>query len=82
MQAQRKYNIELSEAIMVGDSAKDIECARKAGCGKTVLIKTGKEHEAENKLKTKRIFPDHIAENLYDAARWIISDLANVRPLT
>ena len=73
-QAQRKYDIDLATAIMVGDSAKDIECARNAGCGQAVLIKTGKEYEAANILKKKRIVPDHIAENLYDAARWIIAD--------
>ncbi len=72
LQAERKYNIDLSNAIMVGDSAKDIECACNAGCGKNVLVKTGKDPEAENILKTKCIVPDHIAENLYDAARWII----------
>lgn len=74
IRAQRRYNIDLAMTIMVGDRAKDIECARNAGCGKAILVKTGKDHEVDKILKTKRIVPDHIAENLYDAARWIIAD--------
>ena len=74
LRAQRQYNIDLSTTIMVGDSAKDIECARNAGCSKAVLVKTGKDQEAEKILKTRRVVPDHVAENLYAAARWIIAD--------
>ena len=74
LQAQRKYNIDLSTAIMVGDSAKDIECAHNAGCGKAVLVKTGKDDDAEHMLKTKQISTDHTADNLYDAAKWILAN--------
>lgn len=73
-QAQRKYNIDLSKSIMVGDSAKDIECARNAGCGQAVLVKTGKDNEAENILKAKQMVADYTAENLYDAAKWILAN--------
>lgn len=73
LQARHKYNIDLSTAVMVGDSAKDIECARNAGCGRAVLVRTGRKLEADKKMGAKRIFPDHIAENLHDAAEWIIS---------
>ena len=59
---------------MVGDSAKDIECARKAGCGQAVLVKTGKDDKAEHILKTKRIVADYTAKNLYDAAKWILAN--------
>jgi len=73
-QAQRKYNIDLSTSIMVGDSVKDIECARNAGCGKAVLVKTGKNSEAEYILKTKQIVVDYTAKNLYEAANWILAN--------
>ena len=73
LQAQRKYNIDLSKSIMVGDSAKDIECARNAGCGRAVLVKTGKDDDVEHILKTKRIVADHTAKNLYEAAKWILA---------
>ena len=74
LQAQHKYNIDLSTSIMVGDSAKDIECARNAGCGKAVLVRTGKYDEAEHILKTKQIVADYTANNLYDAAKWILAN--------
>ncbi len=71
--AQKTYRIDLSTAIMVGDSAKDIECARNAGCGQAILVKTGNCIEAERILRNKKILPDHIALNLYEAATWIIN---------
>ncbi len=74
LQAQHRYNIDLSESIMVGDSVKDIECARNAGCGKAVLVKTGKDHKIEQILEKRQIVSDYTAENLYDAAKWIIAN--------
>jgi D-glycero-D-manno-heptose 1,7-bisphosphate phosphatase len=74
LQAQRKYNIDLSKSIMVGDSAKDIECARNAGCGKAVLVKSGKDDDAEHILKTNQIVVDYSAKNLYEAAKWILAN--------
>jgi len=58
---------------MVGDSAKDIECARQAGCGKAVLVRTGNGIDAEKELAAKHIIPDAVVKNLYDAADWIIN---------
>ena len=74
LQAQRKYNIDLPRSIMVGDSAKDIECARNAGCGKAVLVKTGKDDAAEDMLKAKQIDADYTAKDLFDAANWILAN--------
>jgi len=71
-QAQKAYSIDLKGAVMVGDSAKDIECARNAGCGTAVLVKTGNGAEAEKTLAEKKIYPDHIAQDLYEAVQWII----------
>ena len=73
-QAQMRYGIELSKAVMVGDSAKDIECARNAGCGHAVLVRTGNGIQAEKILAEKKIFPDHVAEDLYEAALWLVNN--------
>ncbi len=71
--AQKKYGIDdLAASAMVGDSAKDIECARNAGC-MAVLVRTGNGNEAEKILSGKKIFPDHIANDLYAAAEWLVS---------
>jgi len=71
-QAREKYGIDLTAAVMVGDSAKDIECARRAGCGRAVLVKSGKDDDVENELKTRQIRADYVAKDLYEAAEWIL----------
>lgn len=71
--AQRAHHIELSSAVMVGDSAKDIECAKQAGCGTAILVKTGNGVEAEKQLAAEKIFPDVVVRDLRDAADWIIA---------
>jgi D-glycero-D-manno-heptose 1,7-bisphosphate phosphatase len=70
--AAAKYPMDLSAAVMVGDSAKDIQCARNAGCGRAVLVSTGKGRQAETELAAGHIVPDFVAEDLYEAVRWII----------
>ncbi len=71
--AEKAYSIDLKTSYLVGDSVKDIECARNAGCGNTVLVRTGNGISAEKSLTEKKIFPDHIADNLLGAAHWIIN---------
>ncbi len=72
-QAKKRYRIDLSTAVMVGDSAKDIECARNAGCRYALLVKTGNGIQAEKILKDKAIHPDHVARDLLNAVHWIIT---------
>lgn len=71
-QAQKKYHIDLSTAVMIGDSARDIECAHEAGCGYSILVKTGKHQEAELRLADAGLRAHYVAADLYDAAEWII----------
>lgn len=71
--AQEAYGIDLQAAAMVGDNAKDIECARNAGCGRAILVRTGNGAEAGKSLSNRGILPDHIASDLYDAATWLIN---------
>ena len=58
---------------MVGDSTKDIECARNAGCRAAILVKTGNGRQAANQLRDRKIPIDYLAEDLLDAVNWIIS---------
>jgi D-glycero-D-manno-heptose 1,7-bisphosphate phosphatase len=71
-QAQIKHDIDLSTAVMIGDSARDIECAHMAGCGRAILVKTGNSREALKILAEKDRHPDYVAQDLYDAAGWLI----------
>ncbi|MDF1591735.1 MAG: D-glycero-beta-D-manno-heptose 1,7-bisphosphate 7-phosphatase [Desulfobacterales bacterium] len=72
-QAQSRYALDIKSAYMVGDSAKDVECARNAGCGYAILVQTGNGAEAETILTRKNILPDYVAADLDDAASWIIA---------
>ena len=76
--AQKAYNLDISSAVMVGDSSKDIECAVNAGCGMTVLVRTGNGNKAEENLKEKNIRPNFIANDLYHAVNWIILHYTNM----
>ncbi len=71
--AVSKYGLDPAATVMVGDSAKDIACGMAAGCGKTVLVATGNGPAARAALAQKDIVPDHYAEDLLAAARWIIA---------
>jgi len=71
-QAQKAHGVDLSTATMVGDNAKDIECARNSGCGSAILVRTGCGIEAEKTLRDHKQYPDYVARDLNAAARWII----------
>jgi len=68
LQAQQKYRIDVRQTIMVGDSVKDIECAANAGCGGSILVRTGNGTAAEKILREKNLLPTYIANDLYEAA--------------
>ena len=70
--AQSKHHIRLEGAAMVGDSAKDILCARNAEVGRALLVRTGNGLSAETELAGMGIAPDYIAADLLAAARWLI----------
>jgi D-glycero-D-manno-heptose 1,7-bisphosphate phosphatase len=76
-QACQKYAIDLSDAIMVGDSAKDILCGKAAGCGRTILVRTANDPTggimAQDALALDNVYPTAVVADLLEAARWIIS---------
>lgn len=74
LSAQKKYDIDLQTSYMIGDSAKDVECSKNAGCGYSVLVRTGNGLKAAKELSEKKNAPDYLADNLLDAAKWIIKN--------
>jgi len=74
LQAQKKYDLHLEETCMVGDSAKDILCARNAGCDKAVLVQTGNGVNALKALQAQGHSPDHVVPDLMAAAKLIIQN--------
>lgn len=70
--AARKHDIDLASAFFVGDSAKDIQCARTAGCGCAILVQSGRNYaSARQTLVALGIEPDHVSRDLLEAARFI-----------
>lgn len=76
-QARQRYDIRLETAVMIGDSVKDIECARNAGCGTAILVRTGNGSDAETVLNRQNRPPDHVADNLLKAVQWMLGEPAS-----
>lgn len=66
----REHGIELGESVLVGDSERDIIAGKRAGC-RTVLVLTGKL--TRNDAERLAVKPDFVANDLSDAAEYIIS---------
>ena len=73
VQAASQHHIDPAAAIMIGDNAKDIACGRNAGCGVTILVRTGSGLKAEKELALKGIQPTAVADDLANAAEMILS---------
>ncbi len=72
-QATIKHDIDLSSAGFIGDSAKDIICAKRAGCAFCILVESGcRSDEEKETLLRIGIAPDHVAADLAAATQWII----------
>ncbi len=68
LEAKKKYNIDLDNSYMVGDTLNDIQTGIAAKC-KTVLVLTG--YGTEERKKIGSIKPDMIFKNLYEFAKHI-----------
>ncbi len=71
-QACRRYGIDPADSVMIGDSAKDVLCGRNAGCGTTILVRTGNGIRAEKELADLKLRPDLVVADLLDAARYLL----------
>jgi D-glycero-D-manno-heptose 1,7-bisphosphate phosphatase len=70
-QAAAKYGLDLAETVFVGDSVKDIDCARAGGCNQNILLRTGNGPSALETLTRRGQPPDYVADDLLDAACYI-----------
>ncbi len=61
-----RLNIELSDVFSIGDSPRDIEASRAAGC-KPLAVRTGNGEKVSQEMPDVEIF-----EDLYQAAEYII----------
>ncbi|HEX2865472.1 MAG TPA: HAD family hydrolase [Ignavibacteriales bacterium] len=73
--AARDLDIALPKSYFVGDMISDVECGINAGL-KTVLLKNTLKEEQISGLLVKDRLPNFIADNLIDAADFIIKDFS------
>jgi D-glycero-D-manno-heptose 1,7-bisphosphate phosphatase len=71
-QARADHALDLSSICLIGDSLKDIECARRAGCGKVILVRTGHGRETEALCVDAGVEADHVAHDLMAAVKWLL----------
>ncbi len=73
VRAVSELGLSIGRAYVVGDKVSDIEMAENAGA-KGILVRTGYGVESEKELSSKPFCPSYIADDMMDAARWIIED--------
>lgn len=74
-QAARDLDLDLSRSYLVGDRYSDIQTAANAGA-QGILVLTGYGRgEYEYVRETQPVQPVHVAQDLEDAATWILEDL-------
>lgn len=72
-QARQRYGIDLARTAMIGDSAKDILSGRNAGCGVTILVRTGNGPAAEEELAAVGFRADAVVDDLPAAVRLLLT---------
>ncbi|QAY66014.1 HAD-IIIA family hydrolase [Paenibacillus protaetiae] len=77
-QAAQDNDLDLKNCAVIGDRWTDMIAAKRAGCTK-VLVKTGSGEKDLAKYLNNQFFdewleaaPDHIAEDLLDAVKWLL----------
>ncbi|MBO0992663.1 HAD-IIIA family hydrolase [Bacillus sp. SD088] len=74
IEAAKKYNLDLSKTVFIGDTgSSDMLAANSVGVIK-VLVLTGWGHDSLNKYRSKwaETEADYIADNLLEAVKWVI----------
>ena len=72
--AAKDFDLKLNKCYVVGDKLTDIKSARNISA-KGILVRTGYGKSEQNKLKEADVMPNHIADNLYEAVKWIIKNI-------
>ena len=79
LRAARDLGLALERSFAVGDTPRDIEAGRRAGC-RTVLIDTGRTGTGARSSESTS-GADHVASDLVDAASWVLTQQrASERP--
>ena len=77
-EAEKFYDIDLKQSVVIGDHPHDIEMACDVGAH-SIYVLTGHGINHKNELKA---IPDVIKNNIYDASIWILDNIKNQKSLT
>ncbi len=77
LRAARELDLDLGRCFAIGDSARDIEAGRRAGC-RAVLVRTGYGAETEARLE-RELGADYVADDMSDAGEWILQETVGRR---
>jgi D-glycero-D-manno-heptose 1,7-bisphosphate phosphatase len=69
LRAAAEHGLDLPRSVLIGDKVSDVEAARAAGVGRTVLVASGHPLPAD-----AGNLADHVCADLYEAARWSVSE--------
>lgn len=69
--AAADLNLDLAASYYIGDKLTDLLPGQALG-GRTILVLTGYGRREQELAQQQGFAPDHIADDLYGAARWII----------
>ncbi|HEX9773970.1 MAG TPA: D-glycero-beta-D-manno-heptose 1,7-bisphosphate 7-phosphatase [Actinomycetota bacterium] len=75
LEAAEELKLDLGSSFMVGDHESDIEAGAAAGCA-TVLVRSGRGRFAQSAAGWESVEPDFVADDLIDAAIWIMGQRA------
>ena len=77
--AAKEHGLSLGSCAVIGDRWSDMLAGMTAGT-KTVLVLTGAGHDALNKYRDQwhAENADYIAENLFDAVKWILDNKTSI----
>jgi D-glycero-D-manno-heptose 1,7-bisphosphate phosphatase len=72
LRAAEDLGIDLNGSYMIGDKTEDVLFARNIGAV-PVLVLTGSGRESLSRLKETGLEPAHVAENILQAAEWVVN---------
>ncbi|MFQ6606976.1 MAG: D-glycero-alpha-D-manno-heptose-1,7-bisphosphate 7-phosphatase [Fidelibacterota bacterium] len=71
--AATQHNIDLSSAVMIGDTVADVQAGKSLGMS-TCLVRTGRGRKEELILRRNRIEPDFVGDNLTACTSFILGE--------
>ena len=67
LRAEEELNIIMEKSIMVGDMLGDVEAGKAAGCGKTVLVRSGHKNDGDSFTDNNQ--PDYVLDSLAELVK-------------